>query len=74
MQLIINAQHQEQFDQTTVEIRTWMSNYIPLFYMFVITYPCPNPDAGLGNFCWTIKLIKIEIEVNMLISIHISRK
>ena len=55
---------------------TWMSNYIPLFYMFVITYPCPNPDAGLGYICWTIKLIEteIEIQVNMLILIHISRK
>ena len=24
----------------------WMSNYIPLFYMDVITYSCPNPDDG----------------------------
>ena len=23
-----------------------MNNYIPLSYMDVITYPCPNPDAG----------------------------
>ena len=26
---------------------TWMINYIPLFYMHAITYPFPNPDAGL---------------------------
>ena len=26
-----------------------MSNYIPLFYMDVLTYPCPNPNAGLAN-------------------------
>ena len=26
-----------------------MSNYIPLFYVDVITYPCPNPEVGLAN-------------------------
>ena len=26
-----------------------MSNYIPLFYMDVITYPFPNPDSGLAK-------------------------
>ena len=26
-----------------------MMNCIPLFYMDVITYACPNPDAGSGN-------------------------
>ena len=26
-----------------------MSNYIPVFYLDVITYPCPNPDAGLAD-------------------------
>ena len=28
-----------------------MSNYIPLLYVDLITYPCPNPDAGLSNLC-----------------------
>ena len=28
-----------------------MSNYIPLFYVDVITYLCSNPDAGLDNLC-----------------------
>ena len=28
-----------------------MSNYTPLFYMDVITYPRPDPDAGLANIC-----------------------
>ena len=27
-----------------------MSNYVPLFYVDLITYPCPNPDVGLANF------------------------
>ena len=27
---------------TTVDARTWMSNYIPPFYGGVITYPCFN--------------------------------
>ena len=26
-----------------------MSNYIPLFYMDVITYPFPNPYVGSAN-------------------------
>ena len=26
-----------------------MSNYIPLLYIDVITYPCANPAAGLVN-------------------------
>ena len=26
--------------------RAWMSNYIPLFYMDLITYPFPNPETG----------------------------
>ena len=30
----------------TVKVRAWVSNYIPLFYVDVITYPCPHPDAG----------------------------
>ena len=25
---------------TTIEVRAWMNDYIPLFYMDVITYPC----------------------------------
>ena len=29
--------------------RAWMNIYIPLFYMGVITYSCPNPDAGVTN-------------------------
>ena len=29
----------------------WRSNYIPLFYMNVMAYPCPNPDAGLAKLC-----------------------
>ena len=31
-----------------VEVRAWMSNYIPLFYMDAITLG-PNPAAGLAN-------------------------
>ena len=28
---------------------TWMGNYIPLFYMDMITYPYPNPDTDWAN-------------------------
>ena len=30
-----------------VEVMAWMSNYIPLFYMDVTTYPCPIHDTSL---------------------------
>ena len=30
-----------------------MSNYISLFCMAVMTYPCPNPDAGLAGLCYS---------------------
>ena len=33
-----------------IQIRTWISNYIPV-YMDVIMYPCPNPDADLVYLC-----------------------
>ena len=44
MQLIINA-----LTFLAVEIKTWMSNYIPLFHVYVVTYSCLNSDAGLAN-------------------------
>ena len=41
------------FNQTVVEFRERISNRISLFYMDVITYPCPNPDAGLADlYLW----------------------
>ena len=36
--------------ETVVEIMTWIDNYIPNKFIYVITYPCPN-------LSWT-KLIK----------------
>ena len=27
-------------------------NYITLFYMDIVTYPHPYPDAGLFNMCY----------------------
>ena len=35
-------------------IDAWMSNYILLFCMDLVTYSLPNPDAGLDNLCWLI--------------------
>ena len=43
-------QLQGQFNDNVAEIRVWMSNYISLFYMDVIIYPCRNPDARLAHF------------------------
>ena len=34
---------------TAVEIWEWMSNFIHLFGMDLIIYPCPKPDTYLGN-------------------------
>ena len=31
-----------------IDIRAWISDYIPLFYVDVITYPCHNLDVGLA--------------------------
>ena len=31
----------------TIEVKELIRNYIPLFYVDVMTYPCLNPDAGL---------------------------
>ena len=42
---------QWQFNLTAIEVKACVSNYISLFHMDVITYPCPNPDAGLANLC-----------------------
>ena len=28
---------------------TWISDYTPLFYVDVMAYPCPSPEAGLTN-------------------------
>ena len=31
------------------EVRAWMSNYNPRFYMDVIIYPCPYHNADLAK-------------------------
>ena len=33
------------FYGSLIEVRVWISNYISLFYMDAITYPCPNPGV-----------------------------
>ena len=35
--------------KTPLEVMAWMSNYILIFYMDVLTYQCPNLDADLAN-------------------------
>ena len=42
---------QRRFSLIAVDVRSWLSNYTPFFYMDVITYPFPNLDAGLANLC-----------------------
>ena len=36
---------------TAIDVMAWMSIYIPMFYMDVITYPYPDPGVGLANRC-----------------------
>ena len=38
-------------EHTADGFRAWMSDYIPLFGMDVITYQCVNHDTGLANLC-----------------------
>ena len=33
-----------------IEVNARMSDYSPLFYVDVNTYPCPNPDIGWASF------------------------
>ena len=39
------------FHEALVEVRAWMNDYILLFYVDIITYPCLNIHAGLANLC-----------------------
>ena len=32
--------------QVAIEVGVWMTNNFPVFYMDLITYPCPNSKAG----------------------------
>ena len=34
----------KSFDQIFIQIRTWMSNYIPQIFIYLVTYPCPTPN------------------------------
>ena len=34
-----------------VDVMAWMCKCITLLYVYVITYPCPDPDTGLVILC-----------------------
>ena len=36
---------------TKPTLKLGMSNYLTLFYIDMITYPCPNLNVGAGNLC-----------------------
>ena len=44
--MVIILSQPKHVNWMAIEVRTWMSNYISLFYMDVITYPYPNPDVS----------------------------
>ena len=39
------------FNSTAIGVVAYISNWISLFYIDMITYPCPNPDADLADHC-----------------------
>ena len=41
-----NVRHNFNSNWNAIEVRVWMNNYIPLFYVDTITDPCPNTDTG----------------------------
>ena len=42
--------------QSAIDFMAFLSNYIPLFYMDVIPYPCLNADDDLAKLCWQIEI------------------
>ena len=38
------------FEYIVMEVKAWMSDHIPVFYMDMIPYKCPYPHAGLAHF------------------------
>ena len=49
MSLLICALASTTVEKSAVEIKALVSIYIPLLYVDMITYPCPNPHVGLDN-------------------------
>ena len=52
MYLLIHAQISMAILLNCIEVWAWIHNYIPLFYVDVITYPLPKLNAGLSNVCY----------------------
>ena len=44
-----------------------MSNYIPLFYVDLIIYPCPIPDGIFHERCVTILFEQAGISYSLLV-------
>ena len=42
---------QQWFHNTDYEVKVSINNYIPFFYVNVITFSWSNHDAGLVNLC-----------------------
>ena len=56
----------------TTEVRAWMSNYIPQFYMGVINYSCPYLTACFANLCYVKKSCKSHSNHNLMWDVCIS--
>ena len=49
----------------------WTSNHIALFYGDEITYPYPNPDAGLANLSYQKRSLCVRLIIWIKISFDI---
>ena len=65
---------QRRFGKTAVEVKAWMSNYMPLFYVDVPTYPCPYSDYGSANLYEKKRSQSGNLSEKNLISVRILSK
>ena len=49
--MILREGNQGKFGYTPVAVSVWTSNYIPMVYADVITYPLTKFNDGLMKFC-----------------------
>ena len=53
--------HQRMFCETAVEVRNWVNNYTPVFYVNVIIYFCSEFSASLVNLYPWMRPQKLQL-------------
>ena len=59
--------------QTTVEVRTWMSNYMQWFDIDVFTYPCLNSVLSVSDkdiFGYSVCLCRFIQKIHISVPSH----